>query len=315
MRGAIATSPAVHGTPSFTDPGIMTSDPAARVTTAPLHADVTPLSGMCVVSTALNLPGPLACQRLRGLGATVVKIEPPRGDPMRTYVPAWYAELAAGQTVERLDLKAAEGRERLAGLLVQADLLVTSQRPSARARLGLDDATLVARFPRLCGVHIVGSVAEPERPGHDLTYQAALDLLSPPGLPRTLLADIAGAERAAQCALALLLARERGGKAAHLEVGLQDAAEPFALPWRHGATRPGGMLGGGFAGYAIYRTADGWVAVGALEPHFHARLGAVLGVPQDDTEAIQRAFAARPNVAWAAVAREHDLPITALPGR
>lgn len=271
------------------------------------------LSGFTVVNVALNLPGPLACQRLADLGAAVVKIEPPGGDAMAEYDPAWYREMSAGQRIERVDLKSPPGQARLATLLTGADLLVTSQRPSARARLGLDAPTLAARYPRLCGVHIVGSVADPEYPGHDLTYQAALDLLAPPQMPRILLADVAGAELAARCAVAVLFGRERGMGAQHVDVGLEDAAAPFAIPWQHGSTRPDGLLGGRFPGYAVHRTADGYVAVGALEPHFQKRLGAALGVAVDDAEAVRGRFAAHPNAYWEALAREQDLPLVALP--
>ena len=67
-------------------------------------------------------------------------------------------------------------------------------------------------------------------PGHDLTYLAHLGLLCPPALPRTLMADIGGAERAVSAVLALLLGRERGGGERYAEVALSDAAEAFAGP-------------------------------------------------------------------------------------
>ncbi|HEY3712692.1 MAG TPA: CoA transferase, partial [Amycolatopsis sp.] len=60
---------------------------------------------MHVVTTALNIPGPVAAARLRELGATVTKVEPPGGDPLALAAPDWYRELAAGQEVVRLDLK------------------------------------------------------------------------------------------------------------------------------------------------------------------------------------------------------------------
>ena len=272
------------------------------------------LDGFNVVNVALNLPGPLCCERLTGLGAQVTKVEPPAGDPMTTYDPALYARMRAGQEVRVLDLKTPTDAEVLRSLLDRADLLVTSQRPSARARLGLDVDTLRERHPRLCGVHIVGSTRQPEEPGHDLTYQAALDLLNPPHMPRMLLADIAGAELAARKAVEALFARERGLGTTHVNVGLEDAAEAFTVSWRHGLTRPGALLGGGFSGYAIHRTADGWIAVGALEPHFQHRLAQVLGVALEADEAVRARFRRDTTAHWLALAAERDLPITALPG-
>ena len=177
-----------------------------------------------------------------------------------------------------LDLKAEGGRAALERLLSAADLLVTAQRPSALARLGLGWEALHLRHPRLCQVAIFGFPApRQEEAGHDLTYQAEAGLLQPPRLPATLLADMAGGERAVGAALALLLARARDGAGRLAEVALSDAVEALAEPHRFGLTRPGALLGGGAPGYALYRAADGWVAVAALEPHFLERLVAGLG--------------------------------------
>ncbi len=267
------------------------------------------------MTTALNVPGPLAVARLAEFGATVTKIEPPTGDPLASFAPAWYAALHRGATILRLDLKAADGRARMDGVLAEADALITSQRPAALALLGLDPASLRARFPRLCQVAIVGHAApHQETPGHDLTYLAATGLLSPPQLPRTLMADLLGAERAASAALALLLARERGGAAGYAEVALADAAEVLALPLRHGLTGDGERLGGGFAGYNLYETAHGWVALGALEPHFWRRFCAAAGLGNNpEPSAVREAFRTRTAEEWVTWAQVHDLPIVALP--
>ena len=81
-------------------------------------------------------------------------------------------------------MKSAEGQAKLAELLAGADVLLTSTRPAALARLGLDWPTLSARYPRLCHVAIVGYPAPDEdRAGHDLTYQASAGLLEPPRFP------------------------------------------------------------------------------------------------------------------------------------
>src|SRR5580765_1980651 len=149
-----------------------------------------PIEGIRVVSLALNVPGPVAAARLHQLGASVTKIEPPIGDPLIRYCPAWYRKLAAGQDVLGLDLKDLAARGRFAKLLAETDLLLTSNRPAALARRGLAWPQLHTLYPRLNHVAIVGYPAPKENvAGHDLTYQAALGLLVPPHLPRTLLAD------------------------------------------------------------------------------------------------------------------------------
>ncbi len=272
-----------------------------------------PLYGLTVVSLAANVPGPVACARLRALGARVVKVEPPAGDPLEAYSAAWYRELAAGQEVVRLDLKDPAGRGTLDGLLAGADLLVTSSRLSALERLGLGREALRARHPRLCRVAIFGHPgAERDRAGHDLTYQAAQGLAASAGLPRTLLADLASAERAAGAALGLLLARERGAEAGYAEVTLAEVAADFAAPLRHGLTAPGGLLGGGLPAYGVYAARDGHVAVAALEPHFAARLRAELGVAELTRESLEAALGARTAAEWEAWADERDLPLAAL---
>jgi len=272
------------------------------------------LGGLRVVTTALNLPGPAACARLRELGATVAKVEPPSGDPFETYCAAWYRRLHDRMQVNRLDLKSEAGREKLHGLLAEADLFVTAQRPSALARLGLDPAALAARHPRLCHVAITGHPAPHEEvPGHDLTYLAVHGLLSPPAMPVTLFADMAGAERAVSTALALVIARDRTGRGMSAQAPLEDAARSLSQPFHEGLTSPGSLLGGGYAGYNLYRTRDGWIAVAALEPHFAERLAQALGLAELTLDALRGRFALETANHWQHWASERDLPIVALP--
>lgn len=271
------------------------------------------LQDIQIVSLALNIPGPVAAARLRRFGAEVVKVEPPSGDPLALACPDWYAELHRGMEILTLDLKTAAGQQNLHGLLAKGDLVLTSMRPAALKRLGLDWQTLSARYPRLCQVAIVGYPApDDEKVGHDLTYQASLGLFDPPRLPRTVLADLAGAEWAVNAALALLLRRERGQGNHYQQVALLEAAASFAEPLRHGLTAPGGLLGGGLPGYNLYRAQDGWVAVAALEPHFLQKLAQALNLPDLNPKSLAEAFAAHGAAYWEAWAAERDLPIAAV---
>ncbi|MBA2693543.1 MAG: CoA transferase [Rubrobacter sp.] len=272
-----------------------------------------PLEGMKVVTLAVNVPGPAAASRLREFGASVTKVEPPGGDPLEASNPAWHRAMATGQNIVALDLKDEGDLRELASLLENADLLLTSNRPASLARLGLSPEDVAGKYPNLAYVAIVGYPSPRENdPGHDLTYLADYGLLTPPDMPRTLLADLAGAERAASAALGLLLGRERGFGAGYAEVPLSEAAEAFAAPFRHGITRPGELLGGGFAGYNVYRTSDGWIAVAALEAHFLAKLLSELGLEKADKERMERIFAEHPSSRWEKWAAERDLPIAAL---
>jgi len=266
-----------------------------------------------VVSTALNLPGPAACARLRDFGAAVAKIEPPSGDPFEQFCPVWYASLHAGLEVGRLDLKSDVGRHAMSKLLERADILVTAQRASALARLGLDRERLAASYPKLCHVAITGHAPpEDEVPGHDLTYLAAHGLVSPPALPRTLFADMAGAERVVSTALALVIARGRTGKGDAAFAPLAEAAAALAQPLHEGLTRPGALLGGGFAGYNIYAARDAWIAVAALEPHFAKRLAERFALRELTIDTLRELFAAHDSAYWEEWARKNDLPIVAV---
>ena len=272
-----------------------------------------PLAGIRVVTLAVNVPGPVAAARLRDLGASVTKVEPPGGDPLALAAPDWYGDLAAGQEVVAIDLATEARRRELDRLLAPADLLLSSHRPAALERLGLAWDDLHARFPRLCQVAIVGHPAPNQHlAGHDLTYLAKRGLLTPPDLPRTLMADLGGAELAVSAALALLLARERGAPGAYAEVPLADAADFFAEPLRRGLTAPTGSLGGALPVYNLYETSDGWLAVAALEPRFRERLADALGLAELTRAALEEAFRARPAAEWEEWAIERDLPLEAV---
>ena len=283
------------------------------MTDGPGHARAGSLEGVRLVTLAQNVPGPAAAARLQSFGASVVKVEPPSGDPLASSNPAWYGALAAGQEVVRLDLKSDAGRDRLNKHLADADVLLTSNRLAALARLGLGPQELGTRYPRLCYIAITGYPAPREdTPGHDLTYLADLGLLSPPEMPRTLLADLAGAERAVSATLALLLDRERGMGAGYTEIALSEAAAFFAEPLRYGITKPGAHLGGGFPGYGLYATRDGWLAVAALEAHFWESLLLELGLEEATREDLEEVFLQKPADEWERWATERDLPLVAL---
>jgi alpha-methylacyl-CoA racemase len=269
-----------------------------------------PLAGIRVITLALNVPGPMAAERLRDLGARITKIEPPEGDPLKTMNPRWYGRLTEGVTVVTCNLKTELGSRLLLEKLADADLLLTSQRPAALKRIGLEWETLHERFPGLCQVAIVGFPAPRQNvAGHDLTYLGSHGLLQPPALPPTLFADVAGSEQAALAAVAVLFGRERTGIGEYVEVAIADAAKRLAAPRDAGLTTTGSHLAGAFPGYNLYRTTDGWVAVAALEARFYQRLCELLGVSTPSYESFAACFAGQDNSYWSEFAARHDLPI------
>jgi crotonobetainyl-CoA:carnitine CoA-transferase CaiB-like acyl-CoA transferase len=290
---------------------------------SPAASSFQPLAGVRVLSLALNLPGPAALLRCRGMGATCVKLEPPAGDPMAFYNKAAYAALHEGVAIETADLKTEAGQQQLHAELAKADVLLTSFRPSALRKLGIDWPALQARHPLLSQVAIVGAAGErAEEPGHDLTYLAESGLVTGTELPPTLYADMGGALLASEAVLKAMLLRARaGGKAegVYLEVALNASADWLALPRTWGLTQPEGAVGGAHAGYRVYPCADGRVAVAALEPHFAARLCEAAGVAPDmmsaaTHDALATWLAARTRAELEAMGRERDVPLLTLAG-
>jgi len=279
-----------------------------------------PLAGVRILSLALNLPGPAALMRCRAMGATCLKFEPPAGDPMAHYNRAAYAALHEGVRIATADLKTEAGLEQLHQALDQTEVLLTSFRPSALAKLGLGWDALRARHPALSQVAIVGAPGQrAEEPGHDLTYLAESGLVTGTELPPTLYADMGGALLASEAVLqAVLRARTQPGTGVYLEVALNAAANWLALPRSWGLSRPTGAVGGAHAGYRVYACADGRVAVAALEPHFAARLCEAAGLGAQDMmapatrEALADWLRTRTRAELEAIARERDVPLLTL---
>ena len=298
------------------------------------------LSGVRLLSLALNLPGPAALMRCRAMGAQCHKIEPPAppgsagGDPMQQYCPRAYTTLHAGVQVSVADLKTPAGQQALQQALARTDVLLTSFRPAALHKLGLGWAALQALFPQLSQVAIVGAPGErANEAGHDLTYLAERGLVAGLDLPATLYADMGGSLMVSEAILQAVLAQKLrpGAPGVYQEVALSDAAGYLALPRSWGLTQPGprAAVGGAHAGYRVYACADGRVAVAALEPHFAAALCRVAGLPLEgmaDAEALN-ALMFSPAAAEAigaflkqqscqqldVLAAQHDLPLHCLP--
>jgi alpha-methylacyl-CoA racemase len=241
---------------------------------------VQPLDGMLVVDLSRYLPGPYASRELLRLGARVVRLEPPEGDPMRMTAPAWDAALNAGKESVRLDLKddPDAGRE----LCSSADVVIESFRPGVAARLGVGPDDLPERvvYCSITGFGLGGR--HEQRAGHDLNYLGWAGVLddTAPALPPVQVADLAaGALEAVVEILAALLQRERTGRGGHVVVSMTHGSHRLAAHRLGGEPVPR-MLTGGAACYRIYRTADGrWLTVAALEPKFWLRLVELVGLP------------------------------------
>jgi crotonobetainyl-CoA:carnitine CoA-transferase CaiB-like acyl-CoA transferase len=94
-----------------------------------------PLDGLLAVDLTRNLPGPYASRELLRLGARVVRLESPEGDPVRALAPEWDAHLNAGKESVCCDLKADVALGR--ALLERADIVLEGFRPGVAERLGV----------------------------------------------------------------------------------------------------------------------------------------------------------------------------------
>ncbi|HEY3077726.1 MAG TPA: CoA transferase, partial [Burkholderiales bacterium] len=181
-----------------------------------------PLAGIHVVDFSMFVPGPFASAMLADLGADVIKVEPPRGDPGRSYVPVQFQTENRNKRSIALDLKHAEAASVVEKLVTQAQVVVEGFRPGVAGRLGIDYETLRSHNAQLvyCSISGYGQTGPwRERPGHDVNYVAAAGGLAFPGqwlkhparssLP---IADMAGGAFAALAILAAL----REGKGACL---------------------------------------------------------------------------------------------------
>jgi crotonobetainyl-CoA:carnitine CoA-transferase CaiB-like acyl-CoA transferase len=111
-------------------------------------ATVAPLDGMQAVDLAGFIAGPVVTRHLAMLGAEVVKIEPPTGDPFRAFGPM-FSSWNQGKRSIALDLQTSADRAVLYRLAEQADVVVENFRPGVATRLGCDDAALRAVNPEL----------------------------------------------------------------------------------------------------------------------------------------------------------------------
>jgi crotonobetainyl-CoA:carnitine CoA-transferase CaiB-like acyl-CoA transferase len=252
------------------------------------------LSGLRVLDLSIWRPGPYATSLLVALGADVLKVEPPGGDPMRHYA-GLFESINAGKRSIELDLKDRDDRETALALAMEADVLVEGFRPGVMARLGMDAGTVRAANPALVYCSISGYGQDDPRaelPGHDVNYQAWAGALTPEGgtarispLP---IADLAGGMAAAFGICAAVLGRHATGEGTYLDVSMTDVLATWTgrIGSADGDGEGGSSQAGPVPGYGIFDTADnGQVALGVIsEQHFWSNLCVELGL--DDLAAL-----------------------------
>ncbi|MEC7985615.1 MAG: CaiB/BaiF CoA-transferase family protein [Myxococcota bacterium] len=259
------------------------------------------LDGVKILDVSRLLPGPAATWFLSGMGAQVDRVETPKGDLTRHLPPyiqgsgAYFAATSWGKRSLCLDFYHPKACTLLTQLLAQYDILVEGFKPGVLEQIGLSPSRLHELYPsliiaRLSGYGQDGTLRD--RVGHDINYIAEVGILAAQSrgehgyaIPSTQIADMGGALCAALNIAAALYERTNTGLGRVLDISLTEAALSLYAPMLTGlmaegrSAEPGGeLLTGGATIYGTYRCADGkWLAVGAVEPKFQAKIRALAG--------------------------------------
>lgn len=248
------------------------------------------LDGMRVLDAGIWRPVPHATQMLADLGAEVLKIEPPGGDPMRAF-PQLFRDVAGHKRSIEINLRTDEGKARALELAAQADVFCEGWRPGVADRLGVgyDDIRAVNPSVIYCSVSGYGQTGpNVQRPGHDVNYQALAGALAPrdgeaPAIPRVPLADLAAGTLAAFCIAAAWAKKIQTGEGERIDVAMADVVASWS------GTSSGNVLRGrtrptrGSAGYGVFACSDGgWITLAVIsEDHFWQAVCDALGLAPD----------------------------------
>ena len=293
-----------------------------------------PLAGLKAIDFAMFIPGPFASAILADLGAEVIKVESPTGDPCRSYLAPQFRTENRNKRSIAINLKAPEARAVVERLVRDADFVLEGFRPGVAKRLGIDYGTLTKVNGRLIHCSISGygqSGPWRERPGHDVNYVAAAgglafpgQWLKPPTRSSFSIADMSGGSFAATALLAALAERNRTGRGVALDMSLFEAAF-FWSAMRHGLSHDVDPRAHLFPVNDVFETKDGKrLTLGILEEHFWNNFVAfVPELKQDEfaTDAgrrangdrlsglLEQAIRTRTAEEWLRLCEENDVPV------
>jgi crotonobetainyl-CoA:carnitine CoA-transferase CaiB-like acyl-CoA transferase len=261
-----------------------------------------PLAGVRVIDLAVNVLGPLTGQLLGDMGADVVKIEPPDGDPMRHSgksnnrgMAALFMNTNRNKRSVVLDLKRPAALEALMRLVERADVFMHSLRPQAAERLGISYGAIKERNPRIVYASAPGYRSDGprrNRPAFDDVIQGESGIAAMigrhDGQPRyvpMVVADKFCAHVLASAIAMALYSRERTGHGQKIEVPMFETMLAFNLVehlWTDFLDTDGGHVG-----YARmfsphrrpYATRDGHICLLAVSDDQWRRLFGVIGRP------------------------------------
>jgi CoA:oxalate CoA-transferase len=240
-----------------------------------------PLTGLTVLDLGQIYQGPYCGFMLAMAGATVIKIEPPQGEPirMRRQSALPLAMLNSNKLGVTIDLKSEEGRARFLELVERADVVIENFAPGVMDRLGVGAAALLAVNPRLVYASASGygtTGPDRDRLAMDLTIQAMSGAMhvtgyadKPPVKAGPAISDFLGGTHLYGAIVTALYERERTGLGRVVEIAMQDAMYPalasnlqmyYENP--NGQPRVGNRHGAlAMAPYNTYVAKDGYVAI------------------------------------------------------
>jgi crotonobetainyl-CoA:carnitine CoA-transferase CaiB-like acyl-CoA transferase len=259
------------------------------------------LSGIKVLELGQLIAGPFCGTLLGYFGAEVVKIEAPAGDPIRSWrtmagdTSLWWRTLSRNKRLVSLDLRTQAGRDVVALLVEQADVVIENFRPGRMEAWGLGPDALCKLNPRLvyCRVSGYGQTGPMrERPGYAAVAEAVGGLRFLTGDPdgpskraNLSIGDTVAGMHAALGVLLALLHRERGGEAQVVDVSLVESVltllEATLVEASVGVVRqPSGGTITGLAPTGGYPCSDGEVVIGANGESVFRRLCGAMGKPE-----------------------------------
>lgn len=203
------------------------------------------LEGIRVIDLSRYIAGPNTATLLGNLGADVIKVESPDGEPVREYEPAlngesfYYMVFNRNKRGVTLNTRTEKGKELLRKLIQDADVLVENYRPGTMAKMGLGWESIHALNPRLIMVSISGfgqSGPMAENAGFDSILQATSGLMSltgdPDGEPYlmgTFVIDYCTSIYCAYAVLAAILHRQKTGEGQWIEANLLNTAASLLI--------------------------------------------------------------------------------------
>ncbi len=234
------------------------------------------LDGLRVLDAGVWRPVPHATQMLADLGAEVLKIEPPTGDPMR-HQPEAFAAVNGDKRSIVLDLKHPADQARALELAAEAHVFTEGFRPGVADRLGIGFEAIRAVNPAIvyCSISGYGQTGDyTDLAGHDLNYQAMAGYLyrledGTPVPPAHADADLLAGTVAAFVILAAWHRARTTGEAEYLDVAMADVLVPWVGPFAGGRPGSDGRFTD-YPAYGLFATADGgWLSLGVTtEDHF-----------------------------------------------